>query len=98
MSRRYFEFLYAETCVSVGRRLPRYRFWQRVAETVGDPDDLTRDQIARFLEIALDDYLASERSQLVQRDRERLVGRLLRFDPRYPTPEEWLLSLDRSAA
>lgn len=90
MSRRYFEHLYAEICVAVKHRISRYELWLLVWESGGDPDDLTSEQVRVFVREHLDSLLSEEGSPLEGRPRKRLEARLLDFDPRYPTPEEWL--------
>lgn len=90
MSRRYFEHLYTEICVAVNRRVSRYGLWLLVWEAGGDPDDLTREQARVFVEHHLSSLLSEEGLRLEGRPRKRLEKSILRFDPRYPTPEEWL--------
>ncbi len=90
MSRRYFEHMYNEICVAVGRRVSRYGLWLLVWEAGGDPDDLTRDQVHAFLERQLDTFLREEGVRLHGRPRRRLERNLLAFDPHHPTPEEWM--------
>ena len=98
MERRYFEFLYAEICVALERRIPRYDLWLLVAESARDPDRLSRAEMQRFLDDDLDPLLDREHPSLAPRARQRLRRRVLAFDPRYPTPEEWLLRLSASSA
>ncbi len=90
MHRRYFEYLYNEICVAVQRRISRYDLWLMVWEGGGDPDELTREQARFFVENGLSALLKEEGLCLRGRARRRLESRLLRFDPRHPTPEEWL--------
>jgi hypothetical protein len=90
MSRRYFEHMYKEICVAVNRRVSRYDLWLRVWESGGDPDDLTGPQAHIFVERHLSPLLAEEGLRLEGRPRRRLEKSILRFDPRHPTPEEWL--------
>lgn len=98
MEHRYFEFLYAEICVAVGRRVSRYDLWLLVWETGGDPGDLSRRQVERFIEGGLETLLIEENARLAPRVLRRLCQRLLAFDPRFPTPEEWLARLGQRAA
>lgn len=98
MQRRYFDFLYGEICMAMGQRVPRYDLWLLVSETGGDPNHLTREQVRRFIDLALDGLLVAAISPLPPRARQRLLKRLLTFDPRYPTPEEWLTGLGRTTA
>ena len=90
MQRRYFEHLYSEICVAVNRRISRYDLWLRVCEGGGDPNQLTREQALYFVENDLSSLLVEEDTSLRGRGRRRLEERILRFDPRHPTPEEWL--------
>lgn len=90
MQRRYFEHLYKEICVVLGRRISRYDLWLMVWESGGDPDDLTPLQARRFVEAGLGRLLREEGARLPLRDHTRLASRILHFDPRFPTPEEWL--------
>ena len=69
--RRYFEFLYAEICVAIHRRIPRYELWLLVAETAGDPDRLSRDEVQRFIDDELDRLLSREGHSLAPRARQR---------------------------
>jgi hypothetical protein len=92
MQRRYFEHLYNEICVAVNRRVSRYDLWLLVWDGGGDPDDLTRSQARDFVENRLSALLLEEGTSLRPRARRRLERRILRFDPRHPTPEEWLVN------
>jgi hypothetical protein len=93
MERRYFEFLYNEICVELDRRISRYDLWLGVWDCGGDPDELTRDQARAFLAKGLDCILREEGKSLRPRARRRLERRVLGFDSRFPTPEEWLTGL-----
>ena len=88
MGRRYFEHLYTEICVALGRRVPRYDLWLLVWEAGADPSELTRDHARIFLEIQLPTLLAEEGAFLDRKALRRLEKRVLNFDPRHPTPEE----------
>lgn len=90
MSRRYFEHLYNEISVAVGRRISSYALWLLVWESGGDPDQLSPEHARVFVENHLPSLLAEEGCPLEGRARKRLEKRLLRFDPRHPTPAEWL--------
>jgi hypothetical protein len=59
----------------------------------GDRDELTREQVAYFIENNLSALLAKESCRLLPRARKRLEKRILHFDSRHPTPEEWLGSI-----
>ena len=88
MGRRYFEHLYSEICVALGRRISRYDLWLLVWEAGSDPDELTREHARGFLENQLATLLAEEGIDLDPRSTRRLERRVLGFDPRHPTPEE----------
>lgn len=93
MHRRYFEHLYCEICVAVNRRISRYDLWLLMWDNGGDPDELTREQARNFIENNLSGLLSEQSCTLSPQARNRLERRILRFDPRHPTPEEWLGSL-----
>jgi hypothetical protein len=93
MSRRYFEHLYCEICVAVGRRISRYELWLLMWDSGGDPDELTHEQARKFIDHNLSAVLAEQSCTLSPRARSRLQRRILGFDPRHPTPEEWLGSI-----
>jgi len=95
---RSFDFLYAEICVAVGRRLSRYALWLALWDVGADPAELSRDQVHTFIEQTLDLFIANNKGRLSPRAKRRLHRRLLDFDPGYPTPEEWLAGLGRTAA
>ena len=90
MSRRYYEYLFTEISVTVEHRISGYGLWLLIWESGGDPDDLTREQVRVFVDRHLSALLSEEGCRLDRRARARLEKRLLRFDPRYPTPEERL--------
>ena len=90
MQRRYFDHLYNEICVAVNRRISRYDLWLKVWDGGGDPDDLNREQAHYFVDNHLSALLAEEGSCLRGKPRRRLERRILDFDPKHPTPEEWL--------
>jgi hypothetical protein len=93
MPRRYFEHLYCEICVAVERRISRYDLWLLMWDNGGDPYELTREQARSFVDHNLSALLAEQSCALSPRARNRLERRILRFDPRHPTPEEWLESV-----
>jgi hypothetical protein len=98
MHRRYFEHLYNEICVAADRRISRYDLWLLVWEGGGDPDEMSRSSARYFVENNLSALLAEEGVRLAPRARRRLERHILRFDPRHPTPEEWIArSLERRA-
>lgn len=90
LTRRAFDHLYAEICVAAGRRLSRYDVWLCVWETGGDPEHLGVEGLQAFLDDGLDGVLQEEGLALSERSRRRLTRSVLTFDPRHPTPEEWL--------
>lgn len=89
MERRYFDHLYAEISVAIGHRVSRYDLWLMIWTHGGDPDDLSRDEVQLFVEDGLGSFLTEEGRSLPARQRQRLEATLLRFDPAFPTPEEW---------
>lgn len=89
MTNRYFEHVYSEISVAVGRRVSRYDLWLAVWSAGADPDDLNATQLRGFLESDLDDFLREEGLSLEGRARKRLEKRILRFNPDRPTPEEY---------
>jgi hypothetical protein len=96
MPRRYFEHLYTEICVAVNRRVSHYDLWLLVWESGGDPDQLDREHARRFVENNLQAFLVEENVHLTPRKVRRLENRILRFDPRHPTPEECFSRLGQS--
>ena len=96
MQRRYFEHLYNELCVAAKRRVSRYDLWLLVWEAGRDPDELGTNEAHYFVEHNLGPFLREEGVALDQRTRRRLERSILRFDPRHPTPEEWMLRLLRA--
>ena len=90
MSKRYFDHLYNELSVAVGRRVSRYALWLTIWEAGGDPDALTRDDVRRLLDRHLEALLREEGTRLSAWKRRGLARRILQFDPHHPTPEEWL--------
>jgi len=95
---RYFDFVYEEICVAVGRRISRYDLWLLVSETGADPRELSRDQVQGFIDQRLDRVIAREERPLSPRAQQRLHRRLLDFDARHPTPEEWLRTFGRTTS
>jgi hypothetical protein len=93
MRHRYFNHLYNEICVAVGRRISRYNFWLLMGEDGGDPSQLNHLQARGFVENCLDELLHQEGVSLDPRARRRLERSILCFDPNYPTPEEWMTAL-----
>ena len=93
MDRRSFDFLYAEICVAINRRLSRYALWLLVAEHPGG----TQAERQLFFDDCVTKFLALEGESLSPRARRRLDRRLKAFDPRHPSPEEWLLRLQSEA-
>lgn len=96
MHRRYFDHVYNELCVAAKRRISRYDLWLLIWEGGRDPDELGADEARYFVEHNLGPFLREEGVRLTPRARRRLERSILRFDPRHPTPEEWMLRvLDR---
>jgi hypothetical protein len=90
--RRGFDHLLAEASLAVGRRLPRYPLWLRLRELGFDPEGLTREQALAFCRGGLRAFLGEHRLALSERAARRLERAVARFDPRRPTPAEWLSS------
>lgn len=90
MERRYFDWIHVEISLALDRRISRYALWLAIWEQGGDPDRLSDDAARRFIETGLSPFLDAQGARLGLRARRRLDRRLLRFDPRFPTPEEWL--------
>lgn len=90
MHRRYFEHVYAEICVAVNLRIPRYDLWLLLGDDDGTADELTLPQARYFVENHLSAVLAESGGSISDRARRRLEKSILQFDPHHPTPEEWL--------
>jgi len=88
--RRYFDWIHVEISLALNRRISRYALWLALWDQGGDPDQLSRDQARRFVEAGLTPFLEGQSAPLGPRARRRLAARILRFDPRFPTPEERL--------
>jgi hypothetical protein len=88
VTQRGFEFLFQEICLALGRRMSRYELWLAVWNTGGDPEELHPAEVRIFVDTGLDALLADQGGALSPSARRRLGRRLLRFDPRHPTPEE----------
>jgi len=88
--RRYFDWIHIEISLALDRRISRYALWLAIWEDGRDPDRLSRPQARGFVESGLTSFLETQGARLSRRARRRLEGRILRFDPRFPTPEEWL--------
>jgi hypothetical protein len=88
--RRYLDWIHVEISLALDRRVSRYALWLAIWELGGDPDRLSREEARRFVEAGLTPFLESQSAPLSDRARRRLAARILRFDPRFPTPEEWL--------
>jgi hypothetical protein len=97
MERRAFDHLYAEISVFVGRPISRYDLWLAVWNHGGDPDELSRESVRRFVAEGLSAVLREEGVTSSPRSRRTLVSALLAFDPRFPTPEEWALRISEVA-
>jgi len=95
MQRRYFDWIHVEISLALDRRISRYGLWLAIWEQGGDPDRLSCGEARHFVENGLSPLLEAEGARLSRRSRKRLDRRILHFDPRFPTPEEWL-ALSRS--
>ena len=89
MPNRYFEHVYNEISVAVGRRVSRYDLWLAMWSAGDDPQELDRKQLRNFLDTDLDDFLREEGVALDGRARRRLEKAVLVFNPEHPTPGEW---------
>jgi hypothetical protein len=98
MERRYFEFVYAEVCVAVERRLSRYDLWLLLSDAPMDRNRLSGDEARVFVDRILNRLPRRDNEVLTPRARKRLLRRLTTFDSRHPTPEEWLTKLVDSSA
>ena len=76
--------------MAVGRSLPRYSLWLRLREQGFDPERLTREQALAFCRGGLPAFLHEHRLALSGRAARRLERAVADFDPRRPTPAEWL--------
>ena len=90
MNRRRFDHLVVELSVSAGELVPRYALWLRLQDLGCDPVGLEREDVRRFIDDHLADFLVREELAIAPREVRRLRKRLLRYDPRHPTPEEVL--------
>ena len=93
MRHRYFNHLYSEICVTLGRRIARYGLWLLIGEEAGDPSQLSPAEARHFVETQLDSLLRHEGVSLPHRAQRQLERRILEFDPSHPTPEEWMTTL-----
>lgn len=96
MSRRRFDHLYVEICVSLGQRIPRYPLWLLLHECGVDPESFSRAEALAFCDGPLDRFLEDERLPLSPRARRRLRKSVRRFDPGDVTPYERLASWGES--
>lgn len=90
MVRRRFDHFFVELSVAVGHPVPRYALWLRLQELGWDPDLLSEEAVTSFCDEHVLDFLAADCLTLDAKTLRRLRRRLVRFDPRHPTPEETL--------
>jgi hypothetical protein len=90
VGRRRFDYLVIEISVALGVRVPRYALWLFLHECGLDPEDLGRGDVEAFFDGHLERFLADRDEALGPRARRRLARRCLAFDPRHPTPEEFM--------
>jgi hypothetical protein len=90
VNRRRFDHLAIELSVSAGELVPRYALWLRFQDLGCDPVRLEREDVRRFIDDHLADFLIREELVIPPRETLRLRKRLLRYDPRHPSPEEVL--------
>ena len=79
--------------MAVGERIPRYALWLWLSENGHDPEALSRASVEAFCDDELAAFLRTRERSLPLSARRRLRRRVVRFDPRFPTPEERLASL-----
>jgi len=90
MGRRGFDFLHGELSVALGAAVPRYPLWVALHESGRDPEALDREDLLTFCHRDLQPFLHARCLVLPDRAGKRLERSIQRFDPRFPTPEEWL--------
>jgi len=88
MDRRWFDHLFTELSVALGRRAPRYALWLALGELGVDPAKLGREDVVGFCDRELPSFLAEHRLALTARAEQRLQRSIRRFDPRHPSPAE----------
>lgn len=93
MVRRGFEHLVAEVSVATGHRVARYPLWLRMRELGLDPDRLAPGEALAFCRRHLRTFLAEHGVPLTPQAARRLERAVARFDPRRPSPEEWIARL-----
>ncbi|MGH0035458.1 MAG: hypothetical protein ACQGVK_10590 [Myxococcota bacterium] len=93
MGRRRFDHWMVELSVALGVRVPRYALWLFVHDCGLDPESLGKEDVAALCDDHLDRFLADRGEVLGARARRRLSRRCQRFDPRRPTPEEFMQRL-----
>ena len=90
MSRRLFDFFYIELCTAVNERVPRYGLWLEMGARGCPPERLVRESLLAFYDEHLVGFLAGRGIELTPRRARRLRRRLARFEPRHPTPYEFM--------
>jgi hypothetical protein len=90
MNRRRFDNLVIELSVAAGELVPRYALWLALQDLGCDPVVLSQDDVRTFVDEHLAAFLEVEELCIRPRETRRLRKRLLRYDPRHPTPEEVL--------
>lgn len=86
--RRGFDHLHAELSVQVGRLVPRYALWLRLAELGLDPERLSRAGALAFCRLHLGAFLREHGLALGAREAQRLWRAVARLDPAHPAPHE----------
>ena len=91
--RRRFEHLFVELSVALGELAPRYALWLRIAESRGDPEELSSDSVSAFCREDLSAFLTEHGLALAPRKLRRLIATVSKFDASQRTPEEQLTAL-----
>lgn len=86
--RRWFDHLFAELSVELGRLAPRYPLWIRIGELGVDPARLRGEDVVSFCDLHLAGFLADHGLTLSTRRRRKLARNLSRFDPYRQTPSD----------
>ena len=89
MARKRFEHLLTEICDAVGRPIPRYRLWLRLAELGFEPEALSRAEAITFCDEQLEAFLAERGLCLSPWARRHLRACVGLFDATQVGPEEW---------
>ena len=86
MRRERFNLLVSELSVLAGQEIPRFTLWMRLHEAGLDPEALSNQQVLRFLDLHLEDFLCQLGLTVSRRARRRLRRTLTRDEPIPPMP------------